>query len=171
VIALPGDTLEANHGHPVINGWPVPYCRAGRYPYGRNDSHASEWAELDVEFLGDMAYLTLYAEDAEDSLHEGPFRVGSGEVYVMGDNRNDSLDSRRWRQGAGGGVPDANLRGRASRVWLPVSRLMLSIMGPPRLPDGMPPELERGVQRCLERPPAQTHPPPPAQEPRPHPLG
>jgi signal peptidase I len=158
VIALPGDTLEAEHGHPVINGWPVPHCRAGRYRYGTNDSQSYEWAELDVEFLGEMSYLTLYAEGGE-SEHEGPFHVAPGEVYVMGDNRNDSLDSRRWHQGAGGGVPDANLRGRASRVWLPLSRLLLPIMGTPRLPDGMPPELYRGVERCLGQRPSETRPP------------
>jgi signal peptidase I len=160
VIALPGDTLAAERGHPVINGWPVPFCRAGRYRYGGNDGRPQEWAELDVEFLDELAYLTLYAEQADPEYeHEGPFHVPAGEVYVMGDNRNDSLDSRRWRQGAGGGVPDANLRGRASRVWLPLSRLMLPIMGSPRLPEGMPAELTRGVEQCLARWPAQTRPP------------
>jgi signal peptidase I len=170
VIALPGDTLEAEQGHPVINGWPVPYCRAGRYQYGKNDSQSYEWAELDVEFLGELSFLTLYAEGGE-SEHEGPFQVAPGEVYVMGDNRNDSLDSRRWHQGAGGGVPDANLRGRASRVWLPLSRLLLPIMGAPRLPDGMPPELYRGVERCLSQRPSQTRPPPPAPAMPLHPIG
>ena len=160
VIALPGDTLEAEHGHPVINGWAVPYCRAGRYQYGKNDSQSYEWAELDVEFLGEMSFLTLYA-DGGDSEHEGPFHVGPGEVYVMGDNRNDSLDSRRWHHGDGGGVPDANLRGRASRVWLPLSRLLLPIMGAPRLPEGMPPELYGGVERCLGQRPSETRPPAP----------
>ena len=163
VIALPGDTLEAEQGHPVINGWAVPFCRAGRYRYGSNDGRPNEWAELDVEFLDALAYLTLYAEESDPGYeHEGPFHVPAAEVYVMGDNRNDSLDSRRWHQGAGGGVPDANLRGRASRIWLPLSRLMLPIMGSPRLPDGMPAELVRGVEHCLAERPAQTRPPPPA---------
>ena len=170
VIALPGDVLEANQGHPIINGWPVPWCRAGRYQYGKNDGRPFEWAELDVEFLGDLAYLTLYAEDV-DSGSEGPFQVGPGEVYVMGDNRNDSLDSRRWHHGAGGGVPYSNLRGRASRVWLPAARWMLPIMGPPQLPDGMPVELSRGVETCLASRPAQTLPPAPESRPATGPLG
>jgi signal peptidase I len=172
VIALPGDTLEAERGHPVINGWAVPYCRAGRYHYGENDGPAFEWGELDVEFLNDHAYLTVYGEDSDPAWeHEGPFYVPAGEVYVMGDNRNDSLDSRRWHHGAGGGVPDANLRGRASRIWLPLSRLMLPIMGAPRLPDGMPAELSEGIARCLAQRPAQTRPPSPAARGGGHPLG
>ena len=138
----------------------MPYCRAGRYQYGKNDGRPFEWAELDVEFLGDLAYLTLYAEEM-DSGTEGPFQVGPGEVYVMGDNRNDSLDSRRWHHGAGGGVPYSNLRGRASRVWLPAARWMLPIMGLPQLPEGMPAELTGGVEACLSARPAQTLPPPP----------
>jgi signal peptidase I len=170
VIALPGDVLEANQGHPIINGWPVPYCRAGRYQYGKNDGRPFEWAELDVEFLGDLAYLTLYAEDV-DSGPEGPFQVGPGEVYVMGDNRNDSLDSRRWHHGAGGGVPYSNLRGRASRVWLPAARWMLPIMGVPQLPEGMPAELGQGVERCLASKPARTLPPPPEPRAGTGPLG
>ncbi|HKO93423.1 MAG TPA: signal peptidase I [Polyangiaceae bacterium] len=170
VIALPGDVLESRQGHPIINGWSVPYCRAGRYQYGKNDGRPFEWAELDVEFLGDLAYLTLYAEDM-DSGTEGPFRVGPGEVYVMGDNRNDSLDSRRWHHGAGGGVPYSHFRGRASRVWLPAARWMLPIMGLPQLPEGMPAELSRGVQACLAARPAQTLPPPPASSPGTGPLG
>jgi signal peptidase I len=161
VIALPGDTLEAMNGHPIINGWPVPYCRAGIYHYGEADGRPFTDAELDVEFLGDLAYLTLYAEGGESG-PEGPFQVGEGEVYVMGDNRNDSLDSRRWRHGLGAGVPYANIRGRASRVWLPLSRFMFPIMGHPALPAGMAPELTRGIDACLAKRPAQTWPPVPS---------
>ena len=39
----------------------------------------------------------------------------------MGDNRNNSHDSRMWYGGRGGGVPFENIRGRALFVWLSVS--------------------------------------------------
>jgi len=170
VIALPGDTLDAQNGHPVINGWAVPYCRAGTYHYGEADGRFFKNAELDVEFLGEMAYLTLYAEDAESGA-EGPFHVKPGEVYVMGDNRNDSLDSRRWRHGVGAGVPYANIRGRASRVWLPLSRFMFDILGRPALPAGMAPELTQGIDDCLAHRPSQTSPPEPNTLPEAHGVG
>jgi signal peptidase I len=163
VIALPGDTLEANQGHPIINGWAVPSCRVGLYPYGKNDGHAAQYGELYVEFLGDMAYLTVYEQGAISG-SEGPFHVGPNEVYVMGDNRHNSHDSRRWRNGEGAGVPFGNIRGRAMRVWWPSSRLGTPVMGDPVLPDGMPSELLRGIEQCLANRPADTTPPAPGSK-------
>lgn len=159
VIALPGDTLEVNQGHPSINGWVVPSCKVGLYPYGKNDGHAAQYGELFVEFLGEMSYLTVY-EQGTMSGFEGPFKVGPDEVYVMGDNRHNSHDSRRWRNGEGAGVPFENIRGRAMRVWLPTSRLGTPVMGAPTLPDGMPQALVDGVARCVAQRPSNTTPPP-----------
>lgn len=162
VIALPGDTLEVKRGHPIINGWEVPSCKAGPYPYGENDGHSTPYGDLFVEFLGDSAYLTVYETPHPTSGLEGPFEVGPNEVYVMGDNRHNSHDSRRWRNGAGAGVPFENIRGRAMSVWLPLSRFMVPVMGH-ELPERVPDELRQGVRRCLEQRPAQTLPPAPSR--------
>jgi signal peptidase I len=158
VIALPGDVLEADRGHPVINGWPVPSCSVGKYPFGPNDGNAAPYGDLFVEFLGEHAYLTVYEHGALSG-QEGPFRVGSGEIYVMGDNRHNSHDSRRWRNGQGAGVPFDNIRGRAMNVWLPLSRLGVPVGGEPVLPSRVPQELKDSLARCLDNPPAVTTPP------------
>lgn len=158
VIALPGDTLEVRHGQPIINGWKVPRCAVGKYPYRQNDGNSADYGDLFVEFLADEAYLTVY-EDGGSLGYEGPFKVQPGEVYVMGDNRNNSHDSRRWRGGKGGGVPFDNIQGRAMRVWWPLSRVLVPVMGHPELPKGMPEALTAGIERCLSQRPSETTPP------------
>jgi signal peptidase I len=57
-----------------------------------------------------------YADpDAIDSVYFGPARVRAGTVFVMGDNRADSIDSRDY-----GAVPRGDLMGRVRvRLWPP----------------------------------------------------
>lgn len=153
VMALPGDTLEADGGHPIINGWRVPNCRVGEYEFSQPNSFGMrESGELYVEYLGEYAYLTIF-EDGRFDGHQGPYHVKPGEVWVFGDNRNNSSDSRAWFGGVGGGVPFANIKGRAMFVWLPPARLFVNVMGNPKLPKGTPDAIVRGVEDCLRRRP------------------
>jgi signal peptidase I len=165
VIAVEGDKLEARSGHPIINGWEVPSCRVGNYVYNDYDSPISRHeGDLYVEYLGDESYLTFYDRGGFPEV-QGPYFAKSGEVWVMGDNRNNSHDSRMWFGGRGGGVPFENIRGRALFVWLSVSdngidwsREGAPVMGRPRLP---PPAraLEPQLENCLRTRPAITQPP------------
>jgi signal peptidase I len=164
VIAIPGDTLEADAGHPIINGWRVPGCEVGRYTDEDPSGFGQHSGKLYVEYLEDTAYLALY--DDNHFQRQGPYHVAAGEVWVMGDNRHNSLDSRAWARrggGIGAGVPYDNIKGRALIVWFPASRMLVNVMGKPVLPDGAPAELTEGIERCLaQRPPAsETVPPPP----------
>jgi signal peptidase I len=182
-IALPGDTLEAVNGRPVINGFLAPHCRVGAFQY-----EARTLVSF-VEFLGDRDYLTLFETDpdaepcgsdgtcADSSLTcrsgvcgtvQGPFVVGADEVWVMGDNRNNSHDSRSWRNGLGAGVPFANIKGRATFLWMSfgtggsirTDRIGMSLTGKPAL-SGQNAALAAPLAECLRnRPPvAQTTPP------------
>ena len=172
VIALPGDKLEAKNGHPWLNGWEVPHCYVGVYSYTEVDAPVPQHeGDLFVEYLEDQAFLTLY-DHASGGFAEkqGPFFVQPGEVYVMGDNRNNSHDSRLWFGGTGGGVPFANIRGKALFVWLSMTdsgidwtRFGAPVMGSPRLPTAMK-GLEPAVQKCLNSRPtrAEATPPPSA---------
>jgi signal peptidase I len=179
VIALPGDKLEARHGHPIINGWEVPSCRVGTWSYSDYDSPISRHeGDLYVEYLGDESYLTFYDTASGALDYQGPFNVKANEacgdrqadhacgVWVMGDNRNNSHDSRMWFGGQGGGVPFENIRGRALFVWLSVSdsgmdwsREGAPVMGRPRLPPTAK-GLESQLDTCLRTRPAVTNPPP-----------
>jgi signal peptidase I len=162
VIAIPGDILTADSGHPSINGWRVPSCRVGTYSED-DGSYGRTRGELFVEFLGEESYLTWYEEHRAQQ-HQGPYEVKPGEVWVLGDNRHNSLDSRAWIRadgGMGAGVPYANIKGRALIVWFPASRMLFNVMGHPALPDGAAPELVEGIERCLRERPRDTVPPPP----------
>lgn len=189
VVALPGDTLETVDARPVINGWLAPHCYVGKLEQAPDAN-----GHVYIEYLGDKAFMTMYnellGEDKCDDSREcagnqgcragicgtlqGPYKVAPGEVWVMGDNRNNSHDSRFWRGGMGGGVPFANIKGRAMFVWFSwddktraprLDRLFDQVMGAPTLPPPLSAELLGGLKRCVEnRPPiAESTPPPPRQ--------
>ena len=159
VIALPGDTLAVDGGHPIINGWKVPSCSAGEYEFREGNAYGSpKRGELYVEYLGDATYLTLY-EDGRFDGRQGPYRVKPGEVWVLGDNRNNSSDSRAWFGHRGGGAPFENIKGRAMFVWLSFGldggvtwdRLLVDVMGKPRLPKGAPQDLVNRIEECVKK--------------------
>ncbi len=168
VVALPGDKLEARGGHPIVNGWEVPSCRVGVWSYSDYDSPITRHeGELFVEYYGDQSYLTFY-DRASGAFpeYQGPYFVKPGEVWVMGDNRNNSHDSRMWFGGQGGGVPFENIRGRALFVWLSVSdngmdwsREFAPVMGRPRVPP-VAHALDPALEQCLKSRPVVTTPPP-----------
>jgi signal peptidase I len=177
VIALPGDDLDFNAGTPIINGWQVPFCNVGTYAYDDPLDHTNHSGMSRIEFLEDASYLTFLDANLAMTGHQGPYGVGPDEVWVLGDNRNGSIDSRAWQSGWGGGVPYARVVGRASYVWLGTgeprdwSRVFAPIMGKPpgKGPFGaLPPVLaglEPAIETCLaQRPPRErTTPPPPAR--------
>jgi signal peptidase I len=164
VIAIEGDTLEVDNGHPIINGWQVPSCPVGKYPYSDRDGPSSEFGDLFVEFLGDESYLTVY-EESGFSGRQGPYKVKKGEAWVLGDNRHNSHDSRAWFNREGGGVPYALIQGRAMSVWFPWNRILTPVMGHPQIPKSKPAALTAAIEKCLQQRPAVTEPPGPLPSP------
>lgn len=172
VIALPGDRLEVKDGHPILNGWAVPSCPVGSYTYHEGDSSMTRRAEMAVEYLEDKAYLTLFERTFASSTGEiqGPYFAKPGEVWVLGDNRNNSHDSRSWFNNRGGGVPFENIKGRAMFVWLSVdqsnhwawNRIGTRVLGPPAPPPNLPSNLLDSIAKCVEKRPPLTATTPPA---------
>lgn len=173
VIGLPGDRVSLRASVPVINGWPVPSCDAGEYVYVMPDtSGAAVHGRLTVEFLDDAAYLVVQPRDTPGSAE---YTVAAGEVYVLGDNRGNSLDSRSYNAGRGGGVPLRAIEARAQ--WflagthrsgdLDLGRLLRpvdTLQGRLRLEGLDVNPVEAGVARCLANRPSATTPPPPSSQ-------
>jgi signal peptidase I len=169
VVGLPGDRIAMNGNQPVINGWQVPACDAGEYLYVLADTTGRViHARLYVEFLDDKAYSSVYALGQGFA---GTYVVKPGEVFVLGDNRGNSLDSRAYDGGRGGGVPFDAIEARASTFLVGTKpsgdpdygRFLGRIDSPhARLPALFSAtSLDEGIARCLANRPSATHPPAP----------
>jgi signal peptidase I len=136
VIGLPGDTVEVRDGRLILNGTPVQAeprapamipvdsnspCGTGHFFYDRIvRTEQGDFCRLPIvrETLpGGVSYDTV-----DDGPSQGddfaPVRIPAGRVFLMGDNRDHSADSRfsLVEQGLGGPVPWENIGGRAEFI-------------------------------------------------------
>lgn len=115
VIGLPGETIAIRNKILYINDKQVK-----EIPH--QDAAMLEGAENDF----DRATLTLYMEELPGRTHPvlhyehsfqgsdyGPITIPENSLFVMGDNRDRSADSRTW-----GIVPLENVKGKAMFIWL-----------------------------------------------------
>lgn len=124
VIGLPGDRVQVIGGALYVNGRPV-----AREPVGPAADPGDGRTVLAVrETLGEgRGFLTFDRGPGRDGDDTRAFQVPAGSYFVMGDNRDNSLDSR-WPPAAlgVGMVPAENLVGRARFVlasWRPGASL------------------------------------------------
>jgi len=107
VIGLPGDHIAYYNKVLYINGKPVTRTFDGQYK-GPGQTFANEYTE-DLE---DAEHLILLLPARPNNL-QGEYIVPEGMYFVMGDNRDNSNDSRVW-----GPVPEENLVGKAFMIWM-----------------------------------------------------
>ncbi|MFB0873973.1 MULTISPECIES: signal peptidase I [unclassified Sphingobium] len=152
VIGLPGDIVEVRGGQVILNGTVVPQkaLKPLRIPVDGNapcpplqfpgalvtDRDGKSWCELPVrqEILPNgKTYVTIDTGPSALDWY-GPVRVPADHVFLMGDNRDNSADSRAplEENGLGGPVPWEAIGGRAEFItfsldgnatWNPISWL------------------------------------------------
>jgi len=144
VVGVPGDVIELREQVLVVNGVPQPRTAAGDYAVAGDELGGGEGASICRRYHealakgvlappegddgaegqsrweagaaeGVAAYDVLQCRRASLAAREGPFdAVEPGHVFVLGDNRDQSADSR----GLGGWqVPLGNVRGKVTRVF------------------------------------------------------
>ncbi|KVU33067.1 S26 family signal peptidase [Burkholderia ubonensis] len=125
VIGLPGDTVAYQDKQLTINGKPVPETPLADY----FDEERQNYAKQFEESLGGRknailnnpavppfvmgAYDYPYRDNCTYNSRGVICKVPAGHYFMMGDNRDNSADSRYW-----GFVPDQNIVGRAFFIWM-----------------------------------------------------
>ncbi len=113
LIGLPGDTIRITAGHLSINGVPVPLRFVKTYAYRQFEGPPVEVNEYQETLPGGRTHPIILQSDLRPQENTGDYVVPAGHLFVMGDNRDNSADSRF---GSLGFVPIENLIGRSRAV-------------------------------------------------------
>jgi signal peptidase I len=108
-VGLPGDTIEVKGGILHINGEPVKRERI-------EDWYDEQTGKLLTQYIetlpNGVQHRIAEVSDEENYDNYGPFVVPAGHYFGMGDNRDNSSDSRYF-----GAIPEENVVGRASFIF------------------------------------------------------
>ncbi len=123
IIGLPGDHIQMRSGQLYVNGERVQRRDAGQYT-AEGDGPAMQLKRYSETLPGSgdhpaKQHFILKADDNQPLDNTQEFVIPAGHVFAMGDNRDNSLDSRVLN--AVGFIPIENLVGRAEFIWFSVN--------------------------------------------------
>jgi signal peptidase I len=110
IVGVPGDRIAYYNKTLYVNGKSIPQTKLGDYR-GLGQGESMTGASLRSEDLTGVTHDILIREGQPGV--QGEFEVPDKNYFVMGDNRDNSNDSRYW-----GTVPEGNLVGKAFMIWM-----------------------------------------------------
>ena len=119
VIGLPGDSIQMRNGILHINGQPVSKARVEDYADPAENALSAPVPQFEETLPNGVTYRVLDTKPLGEADNTDVYVVPEGHYFMMGDNRDNSQDSRY--QNEVGYVPIENFVGRADIIFFSVS--------------------------------------------------